>query len=167
MLTLDLSTVEKASLIFNNLLNDSVVGKIISEMKPLDARTTNVSKESLEEFVAEYAIEFDVRVQIFRPWNRWTSMYATTYTGNYELIKLNKYKLNRSLASICGSIAHEWGHCLEYFVNAHIDRTFDFNHGENKVDQFARDHSFQYQLGRAIKRYVQDNYEELLQDIGA
>jgi hypothetical protein len=110
------------------------------------------------------ATKFTATVQLYRPWNVFTSAYATTYTGNFNYIGLNARKLNRSIGSICGSIAHEWGHCFEYYLQS---KGFQIrlNHGDNSP--VGKEDTFQYWLGRAVKDYVEEVEHELLRSIGA
>ena len=163
MIKSNLSDIDRAIMLFNSLLVGGVIEEIIEDFPKLDTEYTNQDKEKIIFYVDSFYNSFKVNVQTYRPWNPWSAAYATTYTGNYNLIKLNSRKLNRSLASICGTIAHEWGHCLEYYVKS-INKEVYFNHGDNSP--VGKDYTFQYLLGRRVKRYIDEHGQELLQDLG-
>ena len=137
---------------------------LIVNMRPLDKRyTQNASLSNLSKWVRDNKDNFETTVELWRPWNPFTSALASTYSNNWEIIKLNKRKLNRSISSITASIGHEWGHCFEYFLTQGSSE-IQFNHGDNSP--VGKEDTFQYQLGRSIKRHVQDNLDEILQNIG-
>jgi hypothetical protein len=161
----NMTKLNKAILIFNKLSKDGVIEQIIKDMRPLDSDYTNVTRSEVAKFFWEHAKGARVTVELYRPWYWRSKAYATTITGNYELIKLNKYRINRTVASLCGSIAHEDGHLVEFYTNRFIDSYAKFNHGNNKP--VGKEDTFQYQLGKAVKKYVEENLERLLQDIGA
>ena len=163
MVKTNLSDVNKACLIFNHILNKGLIRNWVRERDEFDRRYTNISNNIISADLHIRGNAFTPEVKIYRP--KWflTRAYATTYTGNYNYIGLNKYKLNRSIASIAGSIAHEWGHCFEYYIKTFTNHT-KLNHGDNNPT--GKENTFQYWLGRSVKRYVEDNLNELLQEVG-
>tara|TARA_R110000744_G_scaffold371682_1_gene482844 strand:+ start:4254 stop:4757 length:504 start_codon:yes stop_codon:yes gene_type:complete len=163
VIALNLSDTVKASMIFNHLLKTGAVAILTECMATLDPRyTKNVDRVQVASFIRDFQREFYTEVELYRSRNPWSNAYASTYTGNYNLIKLNRRKLNRSIESICGSIAHEWGHCLEYYMKTRFP-VIEFNHGSNSpVD---KDFTFQYQLGRAVKSHVGGLKHEILRDL--
>jgi len=142
--------VVQASTIFNDLLKSGVIEGMVREM-PESLDNANVSSDMIADFVALYMESFSTKVRTYRPWNPWSAAIATTYTGNFSLIKLNSRRLERSVPSIIGSIAHEWGHCLEYYVKSRTPHYF-FNHGSNSP--VGKDNTFQYRLGRMVESYL-------------
>jgi hypothetical protein len=164
MIALNLSDTTKSSMIMNQLLTDGTIETLIKSMKPLDERyTKSVTRDLIASFVRDFQKEFTVDIELYRSRNPWSKAYAATHTGNYNLIKLNSRRLNRSIASICGSISHEWGHCLEYYIRERFP-VVSFNHGDNSP--VGKDTTFQYQLGRAVKRHVEGLEHEILRTIG-
>lgn len=162
MITSNLNDTTKASMMFNFLLSEGVVESLTDNMRTLDLRyTKNVDKSRVAKFIRDFQREFCTDVELYRSRNPWSKAYATTYSGNYNLIKLNSRKLNRSLASICGSIAHEWGHCLEYYMKTRFP-VIEFNHGDNSP--VGKEDTFQYQLGKAVKAYVEEYEREILRN---
>lgn len=144
-----------AVIVFNKLIQEGTIYSIMNNMPEVLDYSSHVGSGRMAIIEKTY-FEFCPEVKLKRFWNPFTSAYATTYTGNYKYIGLNRKKLNRSVASICGSIAHEWGHCLEYYISNNV-RNFELNHGDN--NPVGKDNTFQYILGRAVKRHVQDtNY---------
>lgn len=172
MIKSNLSDTDIAILLFNKMQDRGIIQELISQFPSLDKRYTKgitVDYLSYQSFVLKNS--FHVEVELWRPWNPWSAAYATTYTGNYNLIKLNSRRLKRAagwlnLASIAGSIAHEWGHCLEYYYRKEIDPNVFFNHGDNS--SVGKDNTFQYLLGRAVKKYLENygNLKRLLRDLG-
>jgi hypothetical protein len=153
---LDKATV--ASQIFNILLRDGTIANLIDHMpKMLDY--TNCTTAVIHQSCVVHGDRFGPVVETYRPWNRWSSAQAKTYTGNYSYIGLNSRRLNRSVPSVVGSVAHEWGHCFEYFMREQSNGRMGFNHGSNSP--VGKDNTFQYQLGRRVKKYVEE-YEDVL-----
>ena len=166
MIKSNLSDLDKSKMIFNFLLREGVIEFLIGNMRPLDdLYTVGFDRHSLAKLVLKEAASFETEVTTYRPFWRWSSAYATTYTGNFNLIKINQYKISRAVASLCGSIAHEWGHCLEYYFKSENEfSACCFNHGDN--DPIGKEDTFQYQLGKAVKAYVGKYEEEILRNIG-
>ena len=159
----ELTKLGKAKKIFNRLLNSGEIVSLINSMRPLDLEYTNVSKP----FILDHLTLFKnvrVTVGLYKPMYWRSKAYARTFTGNFSLIELSSRRLNRTVASITGSIGHEWGHLLEFYAK-HVthNTTIKFNHGDNSP--VGKEDTFQYQLGKAVKRYVEDNLEELLREI--
>lgn len=172
MLKIKLSDLEKASIVFNHLLKSGDMSFYINRMAKLDDRyTAYCNRGLLSDYSRSHGNSFHPVVSTYRPWNVFTSAYARTYTGDFTKIQLNSRKLNRkanqldNISSIIGSIAHEWGHCFEFYLRT-IYPTIKFNHGANRVDEKARLFSFQYQLGRIAKTNVRKDLERLLSDLG-
>jgi len=163
MIKSNLSDVQKATLIFNVVL-DMIPALISQREEEFDKAYTTVSKEGLSNLAYTYRHSFSPSISIYRPFNVFTSAYATTYSGNYKYIGLNKYKVNRSIASLCGSIAHEWGHCFEYFISKNVGSELRFNHGDNSPD--GKDNTFQYWLGKSVKSIVEGDLNGFLRKIG-
>ena len=150
-----------ASSIMNRMLKDGTVKTFIYDMPPqLDY--SNVESKILVSYLNIYGDSFTPEITLYKPWWRWSKAYARTYTGDFNKIELNARRLNRSLPSIVGTIAHEWGHCFESYVKTQVSGVF-FNHGDNNPR--GKDNTFQYQLGRRVKLYVQENLDELIRDI--
>lgn len=165
MLKINITDVQKSCFIFNKLLSSKVLENLVRDKKEeFDRRYTSVTKNTVVNFLNLRSNNFSPVVSTYRP--KWflTKAYATTYTGNYTYIGLNSYKLNRSIPSIVGSIAHEWGHCFEYYLKDVHEPDLVMNHGDNS--SVGKDNTFQYWLGRAVKRYVEDNLDELIRNIG-
>ena len=139
----------KGACSFNILLNNGFIEKMLAlKLLEFDPEYTNVAKEIISTMIGDYKHSFSPKVKLYRPWNPFSSAMATTYTGNFKLIKLNKRRLNRSWQSISGSIAHEWGHCLEYYINRRYPE-YIFNHGNNSP--VGKENTFQYWLGVQVK----------------
>ena len=163
MIKSNLSDTDKAIILFNTLLADGVIKDLILGFPDLDKKYTNCTKEVIANLLESYGDKFYPEVKLYRPWNPFSAAYATTYSGNYKLIKLNSRRLNRSLASIAGSIAHEWGHCFEYYMVSTGTAVY-FNHGDNSP--VGKDYTFQYLLGRRVKRYIDENGQDILRNFG-
>lgn len=162
MIKSNLSDTDKSIMIVNHLIISGTIRKIVESMVSLDTRyTVNTDREGVALYT-EQLTEFIVDVELYRSRNPWSRAYATTYTGNYNLIKLNSRRLNRSIASVCGSIAHELGHCLEYYIRERVPMV-KFNHGDNSP--VGKDTTFQYQLGRGVKTYVEEFGNGILQNL--
>lgn len=160
----DFGSVDLAKILCNYLLAKGVIENIIKSKEQYDPRYTNARTDVIIDLVFKKNLLPIPDVQVYKPkaW-RFSRALATTYTGNYNYIGLNYYKLNRSVASICGSIAHEWGHCLEYRVRSVYSGIF-FNHGDNSP--VGKQNTFQYYLGKQVKYYVERNYAQIIRDIG-
>ena len=96
----------------------------------------------------------DVEVKLWRPYWRWTSAYAMT---KGESINLNKYKLNRSVASIVGSIVHELAHIVDgqitsnrYWHGTNKRYDSDFPEGKRRTTPYI--------LGELAKDYVETGH---------
>lgn len=163
MIKNNLSDVQKATLIFNLVL-DMVPALISQKDSEFDRAYCNVTNEYLSNLAYKYRNAFSPSVSTYRPWNVFSSALATTYSGNYSYIGLNKFKINRSVPSLCGSIAHEWGHCFEYFIGDKLAVNAKFNHGDN--DPNGKDNTFQYWLGRVVKGIVEEDLDGFLRKIG-
>lgn len=165
MIKFKMTDVQKSCLIFNYLLKKNIIIDLVKNKKDeFDSKYTNVSKNTIGNFLLTRSNNFSPEVKTYTPKWLWSSAYATTYSGNYNYIGLNSRKLNRNISSIVGSIAHEWGHCFEYYIQKEHEKQTFFNHGDNSP--IGKDNTFQYWLGREVKRYVQDNLDELLRNIG-
>lgn len=164
MMQLNLKDIDKAKIVFNHMLKVGDIEDIIRGMRELDPQYTSwANTQGIAQWVEDLKESFSTEVTLYRPWNRWSSAYATTYTGNYKKIKLNQYKISRSVASLAGSIAHEWGHCFEYFVREG-DSKIEFNHGGNSP--VGKEDTFQYQLGKMVKEYIKGQGDEFLRNLG-
>jgi len=163
MINLNLSDTAKASFVVNYLITSGKMKAIILDMEPLDTRyTAYTNKRQIAGFTSFFK-DFDTDVVLWKPWNRWSRAYATTITGNFSLIKLNSRRLNRSFASICGTIAHELGHNLESYTRQRFPMV-RFNHGDNSP--VGKGTTFQYQLGRRVKAYIEEHGNDILRDLG-
>jgi len=154
-----------AMLIFNKLLYQrKAILQIINNM-PNDMEYKNLTVEEIAAGL-NTAIGLDVLPRVVLGYYKsrwpWSKAYARTYSGNSRKMELNSRKLNRTLESLCGSIAHEWGHCFEFYWRNQINSEDFFNHGDNT----RKDNTFQYQLGMRVKEYVKEYKEELLREIG-
>jgi len=149
MINLDNKKLEQGINAFNLLLSSKFLENIIeNKVDEFESKHTNVSKYLLSTLLSELKNNFQPVVKTYRPWNRWSKAYATTYTGNYNLIKINSRRFNRPWYSLAGTVAHEWGHCFEYFTRK-MYKTYKFNHGNNS--SIGKDNTFQYWLGRQVK----------------
>jgi len=164
MIQLNLKDIDKAKIMFNYLLQFGFIEEFTKDMITLDTRyTEGTDKDGIAIFIHAYSEMFTTKVSLYKPFWRWSSAYATTYTGDFTKIKLNQYKINRSVASLCGSIAHEWGHCLEYYTRQ-FHPEIQFNHGDNSP--VGKETTFQYQLGKAVKAYIEESGDEFLPFLG-
>ena len=148
-----------AMLVFNKLKSQGVVASLIANM-PKDMEYINVDPEFIADHL--YMADFHTGLDYYTPWWPWSDAYAMVKSGNYSRMYLSTRKLDRNIDSLCGSIAHEWGHCLEFWWKKHMNLGHEFNHGDN----IRKDNTFQYQLGAKVKAYVKANRTELLRDIG-
>lgn len=155
-----------AMLIFNNLLHKhKVISQVIANM-PKDMDYINLDPENIADTLDSHLKRGYVPLQalkFYKPWYPWSKAYAATISGNYSMLKLSTRKLDREIESLCGSIAHEWGHCWEFFFKQYVDVRVEFNHGDNT----RKDNTFQYQLGIRVKKYVKEYKEELLREVGS
>ena len=149
-----------ASISFNTLLMDFIGRKVYEKQNPFDERYTNVSNEIISNYIYKFQDFFQTNVAYWRPWYVFTKAYASTYSGNYELIRINSRKLDRSWQSIAGTLAHEWGHCLEYYINKCYNYNAVFNHGDNSP--IDKENTFQYWLGSIVETEL--NKFETFQD---
>jgi hypothetical protein len=148
-----------AMLIFNKLRKDGIIARLIANM-PKDMRYINVDPEFIADHL--YMADFYTGLDFYTPFWPWSAAYAKVNSGNYSRMWLSTRKLDRVIESLAGSIAHEWGHCLEFWWKKHMTSNQYFNHGDNN----RKDDTFQYQLGRRVKEYVGFNRAELLRSIG-
>lgn len=141
--------VEMAADFFNKALTQGYVSAIIRKM-PKDMLHINVDPEviadELDKHIKEGFMPFVSVVEMWRPWNRWSKAYATTYTGDFSRIRVNSRK-KASFESRVGTVGHEWGHCFEYWFKMFVNSEIYFNHGDNK----RKNNTFQYQLGIQLK----------------
>lgn len=153
---------DQAKTAFNIILNSKYMEiLLIQKLNEFDRRYTNVSKDIIHDMISQFKNEFDPILKIYRPRNPWSKAYATTYTGNFKLIKINSRRFDRPFSSLAGTIAHEWGHCLEYYVKT-IFPDYYFNHGDNSSS--GKDNTFQYWLGVQVKLTLSkfDSYDEFI-----
>lgn len=154
MITTRNKKLRNATEIFNILLSSRYLENLIDrKLSEFDEDYTDTSKEVIATLVASHKKDFNTKLITFRPWNLWfSSIKATTYSGNYELIRVNKYNIS-CWQSLVGTIGHEWGHCFEYYIKQLFpDRRFKFDHGGpggNSPD--GKENTFQYWLGSMIK----------------
>lgn len=158
-----LSKLEKAKLIYNHMCREGIVEALIKQMRPLDPEYTNVAKGYIIDVFGDHWKEIRVEVNLYTPWYWRSKAYARTFSGNYRLIELSSRRMNRTIASITGSLGHEHGHLVEFYAKFHR-KDVEFNHGDNK--SVGKEDTFQYQLGRAVKKYVEDNLGRLIQELG-
>lgn len=134
---------------FNLLLSSAFIENLIkNKMDEFDQRYTNIEKSIIADLLFTYKNEFKPTIKLYRPFWRWSKAYATTYTGNYSLIKINSRKINRSFPSLAGTICHEWGHCFEYYVKT-VFPEYYFNHGNNS--SVGKENTFQYWIGNQLR----------------
>lgn len=145
--------VHEANKLVNELILKGVIQKALRERPEQKFEYANVTASQIADFIDLHYKDFACRVNLYRTRWPWSKAYATTYTGNYNYIGLNTRKLNRSMESIAGSIAHEWGHCLEYYTKKNSSITVYFNHGDNSP--VGKDNTFQYWLGRFVKSFIE------------
>lgn len=148
-----------AMLIFNKLRKDGIIARLIANM-PKDMRYINVDPEFIADHL--YMADFYTGLDYYTPFWPWSQAYAMVKTGRYDRMYLSTRKLDRAIDSLSGSIAHEWGHCLEFWWKKFMNKDQYFNHGDNN----RKDDTFQYQLGMKVKEYVKANRNELLRSIG-
>lgn len=152
-----------AMLIFNHLKNTGVISSIISNMNrnEMDLEYINITPFRIGDKVL--GIDFQTQLLFYKPKWWFSKAYAKVISGKYDKLWLSLRKINREIPSLCGSIAHEWGHCLEFFWKQQVDASEYFNHGDNT----RKDDTFQYMLGARVKKYVERNGNELLRAVGA
>ena len=90
-------------------------------------------------------------VKLWRPWNPWTR--ATAYTDGTKSIYINSRKIYRyspgskkNIASLAGTLAHEYVHVLDAF------HSWNFDHGDNYSD--GKEKSAPYLVGNEMERFV-------------
>ena len=163
MITIKLSKMDQARLIVNHLMDRGVIEHIIRS-KDYDVRYTNISGSLIADFIFKDKLCPTPEVKLYRPkMGRFSKAMAKAKVGHTETVWLNKYKINRSVGSLCGSIAHEWGHTAQYAVKA-VHPTVYFHHGDNK--RAGKENTMQYWLGTQVKYYVERNYDAIIRDIG-
>lgn len=162
----------QAATAFNIILKSRYIEiLLIQKLNEFDRRHTNVSKLIIHDMVLLYKDSFNPVLKKYRPANPWSKAYATTYTGNYNLIEINSRRFNRPWQSLAGIIAHEWGHCLEYYVKkVESDprcKNYFFNHGVGIKGNYpgGKENTFQYWLGTQIKLMLNsfDSYDEFVE----
>jgi hypothetical protein len=136
--------------LFNHLVEEGTVAACIYNM-PKDMDYINIDPERIAD-ILEIREMPPVKLKFWKPWNPWSKALAMVKSGDYSTLYLNVRKLDRSVASLTGSIAHEWGHCLEFWWKTWVDDEHFFNHGDNR----RKPNTFQYQLGERVKAWIED-----------
>lgn len=85
-----------------------------------------------------------ITVRTYKPWWRWSK--AMAMVKNKSTININKYRINRSVASLVGSIAHETIHCIGY------DTKYYIGHGNNSPA--GKENTYPYAIGRIAKELI-------------
>lgn len=156
-----ISDYKVAQMIFNMLLVDEEIETIVRRMGTVTY--SSCTSTMLANFVRLQGDNFQPVVYLYKTWKPGSKALAKTYRGNYSKMYLNSRKLNRSLGSLTGTIAHEWGHLLESFVRERLPTAF-FNHGSNS--RVGKEQSFQYTLGRKVKELVEEREDVFLRRLG-
>lgn len=138
-----------ANLMFMKLLPEAHKF-IIERGQNFDPQYTNVNYLEIADYVKKYHQSISPSVQLYRSSWWFRRVLGTTYTGNIDYIGVNSRNMGRTVFSIVGTIAHEWGHILEYYVKANVNKNIKFNHGDNK--RAGKDNTFQYWFGEMMKK---------------
>lgn len=139
--------------LFNDLLIKGVVQKALRNQPEEKFDYSNITRSQIADFIDAHMNDFKCEVNLYKaPF--WSKALATTYTGNFNYIGINSRKANRSVESLAGSVAHEWGHCLEYFCKGASNHKIFFNHGDNSP--IGKENTFQYWLGTFVKKWLED-----------
>lgn len=104
------------------------------------------SKKVVECLLLVYNHGQNIEVQTYKPWWKWSKAYAMFDLRKPFKINLSSRKLNRSVASIVGSIIHEFVHLAD---NQYYQ--FDFGHGNNNPT--GKESTAPYLAGRMAKQY--------------
>ena len=107
---------------------------------------TEVDCEDIAMFMRDRFFNSHQRIVVSRRFNPFGSVIAA-YNPKYpNTIKLNAWKLKRTVESICGSIMHEYAHLVdEYYKSA------DFGHSYR--DHPGREETAPYAIGRMAKEH--------------
>ena len=166
----NLTDLAKAEIIVNHLMKTHRIRLIIESMPFYDERYTNLPSTMITEFIFDKGICPMPEVKLYSPraW-KFSGAYAKIGITETKKFYINKYKLRRhkeenlNVASLCGTIVHEWGHAAEHLVRE-THETVRFNHGDNK--RAGKQNTMQYYLGARVKYEVARNYDRLIQEIG-
>lgn len=151
------SRVNKAAIIFNHIMMEIEFRELVSKIHAFDMSRdidgSMISGKELLAIIDKSDVTFTVLT--YRPWFRWSRAIAY-YSGGKNLF-LNSRKLNRSVASIAGSIAHEAIHGYDNFVPEYL------GHGSNSPR--GKQHTAPYLFGNIVNDYIKDNYIRLYKTV--
>lgn len=97
-----------------------------------------------------------IEVCLYKPWYRWSSAYAMFTPSKPNKINLNSRKLRRyvdeydNLASLVGSIAHEFVHVVD-----NHNPSNSFGHGNN--NPYGKENTAPYRIGEMAQWFVLTN----------
>ncbi len=145
---------------FNGLLEDGVLQEIIKNYPAKYFRNSNVPKDKIVLEMSSFS-EVPVSLVLYKSRNPWSK--ALGFVNKNEVgfrIHINTRRLERredideNVASLTGSLAHEWGHLFEKFIQKYINPDYFLNHGGNSPENKMG--TFQYYLGREVRNHMED-----------
>ena len=118
---------------------------------------STIDNEDLANAIEKFFKENTFRIVIYKPLWRWSRALGY-YTHEKPLtIHLNKYRLNRTIASLVGTFYHELVHMVDYF-----DIYDSYGHGDNSPK--GKENTAPYAIGNIAKAMV-SNIEPTFKDL--
>jgi len=138
----------KAIDISNRLLQgDGGFFSKIREIKAFDYSKNRANHQPVSgaEIAALFAKKIDVSVQTYKPWYIWSKAIAATTPGEH-VIRLNQYKLDRSVEETTATFIHECVHILD------TEKNLSFGHGNNYAR--GKERSAPYQIEKIAQDII-------------
>ena len=125
---------------------NGVIPELFKELeKKMDFDMSNCRGRFIAQIIRDY--RSTTQIKTYRPWNPWSKALAYVSPKEPNVIYINSRRLNRSIASIAGSIAHETIHVLD---NKYTDA--NFGHGNNSPK--GKENTVPYWIGRRVKELI-------------
>lgn len=137
--------VRRACKLANNLKSNNNFYQLLRNYQRFDM--ANVTNEMVAALLKNHA-KLDVEVKTYKPWWPWSKAIAMFKPSKPHTVYLNARRLNRSDASIVGSLIHEYVHLVD-----NLYKEYSFGHGSNSKK--GKEHTAPYAAGRLSNQFYE------------
>lgn len=129
--------VRRATKLANKLLDNNNFYQIIRSADRFDM--SNVTNDMVASLMKRHN-KLDITVKTYKPWWPWSKAVAMFKPSEPHTVYLSSRRLNRSAASVVGSLMHEYVHLVDNLYSE-----YSFGHGSNY--KHGKEHTAPYAIG--------------------
>jgi hypothetical protein len=131
------SNVNMAVKMANNLLNNNNFYQLIRTYQRFDM--SDVTNDMIAALMKRHST-LTITVKTYKPWWPWSKAVAMFKPSEPHTVYLSSRRLNRSAASVVGSLLHEYVHLVDNLYSE-----YSFGHGSNS--KYGKENTAPYAIG--------------------